>query len=217
VIVLHGSDRSSSSSRVRIALALKGIEYEYRRVDLFAGEHRSPDYLAINPLGQVPALEIDGHRLAQSVAICEYLEQTRPEPPLLPVDAAERARCRWIVEIVNAGIQPLQNRALLLHIVDRYGDEDLRGMIPGSPAPKRAHSEVWPQFWIRKGFGALEALLVETAGSCCVGDTITLADVTVFPQVTLSRLFDIDLEPFPTLRRIDAALAKHPAFAAVRA
>ncbi len=213
---LHGSDRSSCSNRVRIALALKGVAYDYRRVDIFAGEHRKPEYLAINPLGQVPSLEIDGLRLAQSVAICEYLEETRPDPPLLPADPSERARCRWIVEVVNAGIQPLQNRAVLMHIVDRYGDEELRGVVPGTASPKRPDGEVWPQFWIRRGFVALESLLAETARSCCIGDAITLADVAVFPQVTLSRLFEIDLEPYPNLRRVDATLARHPAFAQVR-
>jgi maleylacetoacetate isomerase len=215
--VLYGSDRSSCTNRVRIALALKGVEHDYERIDIFAGQHQQPDYLAINPHGQVPSLAIDGHRLAQSVAICEYLEQTRPDPPLLPPDAGDRARCRWIVEIVNAGIQPLQNRAVLMHIVERYGDDDLRGVIPGTNTPVRPQAEVWPQFWIRRGFAALEAVLAETARSCCMGDEITLADVTLFPQVTLARHFEIDLDPYPTIRRVDDTLARHPAFAQVRA
>ena len=215
-VVLHAAKISSASARVRIALALKGIDFELRAVDLRKQENRTDEYRALNPMGQVPTLEIDGVRITQSIAICEYLEDTRPEPPLLPADPLARAQCRELVEIVNAGIQPLQNMGVLGKIMADYGDARLREVFERAPKPEGA-GDNWPQHWIRKGLTAFEAKVSPTAGRYCIGDAITLADVVLFAQLTgTRRVFAVPLEGFPTLARIDAALAEHPAFAEVR-
>ena len=198
--VLYGHLRSSATARVRIALALKGLDFELRLVDLYAGEHLTPAYRRdVNPLGQVPTLVDDRIRLSQSIAICEYLDEVHPEPPLLPADPVERARCRQLVEMVNAGIQPLQNTGVLRRI-ERELDRDTAG---------------WPQFWIRKGFTAMEVVLRDTAGTCCVGDRITLADVVLVPQVNGAVNYGVDLAPYPTLAGIADRLRAIDAFAAV--
>ena len=215
-IVLHASRTSSASARVRIALALKGIDYDFRVVDLRKLENRTDAYRAINPMAQVPTLEIDGVRLTQSIAICEYLDETRRQPPLLPADPVARAQCRELVEIVNAGIQPLQNTGVLRKLLADYGDDRLREVLEQAAAPEGA-GDNWPQFWIRKGLTAFEAKVSRTAGRYCMGDAITLADVVLFAQITGTlTMFGMTLEAFPTIARIDAALAEHPAFAPVR-
>ena len=215
-VTLHGSPGSSATARVRIALGLKSIEHEFRVVDLFRHENLSEGYRAINPLGQVPALEIDGVVLTQSIAICEYLEHTRPEPPLLPADPVARARCRELVEIINSGIQPLQNKGVVEKVIADYGDESLKPIVAKQRPPK-AERDLWPQHFIRKGLGVFEAKIAGSAGPYCLGKTITLADVVLAPQVTGSRLmFGVDLDEFPTIQRVHAALADVPAFAAVR-
>ncbi len=196
---LYGFPLSSATARVRIALELKGIDYEYRLVNLRAGEQYKDDYLKqVNPQGQVPALLIDDRRLCQSIAICEYLDETRPEPPLLPKDVAERARCRHYVELINSGIQPLQNLGVIRKVVELTGDKEQRG--------------AWPTMWIERGFTALEALMDGNAGTYCMGDAITLADVVLAPQVRGARLYGVDVSKFPLISRIDAALSEIPAF-----
>lgn len=214
--VLHGSPGSSATARVRIALALKGVEHEFRVVDLFAHENLGEEYRAINPLGQVPALAIDGVTLTQSIAICEYLDQTRPSPALFPDDAVARARCRELVEIVNSGIQPLQNKGVLEKIIADYGDPSLEAIAARRP-PAPSERDLWPQHYIRKGLRVFEAKIADAAGPYCMGDAVTMADVVLAPQVTGSRLmFGVDLAEFPTIRRVHAALGELPAFAAVR-
>lgn len=214
--VLHGSPGSSATARVRIALGLKGIEHEFRVVDLFAHENLTEDYRAINPLGQVPALAIDGELLTQSIAICEYLEHTRPDPPLFPADPVQRARIRELVEIINSGIQPLQNKGVLEKIVADYGDASLEPIIARRPLDGSG-PERWPQHFIRKGLRVFESKIAGTAGPYCLGDAVTMADVVLAPQVTGSRLmFGVDLAEFPTIQRVHAALGEHAAFAAVR-
>ncbi len=201
--VLHGYWRSSSAWRVRIALAWKGIEHDVRPVHLVAdgGQQHTPAYRQLNPLREVPTLVIDGHVLTQSVAIIEYLDETRPEPPLLPRSALERARARRLVEAVNSGVQPLQNLRVLQHLGSRLGlDADATG--------------AWARHWISFGFEGLERLLRETAGTCALGDEVTIADLFLVPQVYNARRFGVDLAPYPTIVRLDAALSARPAFAA---
>lgn len=215
-VVLHASKTSSASGRVRIALALKGIEYDFRVVDLRKLENRTEEYRALNPMAQVPTLEIDGVRLTQSIAICEYLDETRRDPPLLPADPVARAQCRELVELINAGIQPLQNTGVLRKLLADYGDDRLREVLEQAPPPAGA-GDNWPQFWIRKGLTAFEEKVSRTAGRYCIGDAISLADVVLFAQVTGTQgMFGMTTDPFPTLSRIDTALAEHPAFAPVR-
>jgi len=199
--VLYGFPLSSATARVRTTLELKGVDYEFRLVDLRAGAHREPNYLRdVNPQGQVPALVIDGHTLSQSISICEYLDETRPEPRLMPEQPRERARCRQLVELINSGIQPLQNLGVIRHLVEVTGAE-----------PQRKE---WPQYWIRRGFAALESLLGDSAGKYCVGDMVTLADVVLAPQVRGARIYGVEMTEFPGIARIDAALNQIEAFRA---
>jgi maleylpyruvate isomerase len=205
-LIFYDYWRSSSAWRVRIALNLKGISVERRAVNLVAGEgggQHAPDFRALNPLGQVPVLVIDEgsarpRTLTQSMAILEYLEERFPVPPLLPAEPWLRARARQLGEMVNAGIQPLQNLALQQRLRDG-----------GFAEPKELARQ-----HIARGLGALEAIAGETAGRCLVGDAPTLADLYLLPQLYAGRRYDVDLGPFPTLLRIEAACAALPAFAA---
>ncbi|MEL7370658.1 MAG: maleylacetoacetate isomerase [Myxococcota bacterium] len=200
---LYGYWRSTSSWRVRLALALKNIQYDNHPVHLVkeGGLQRTDDYRKMNPMQQVPLLEWNEggqvHRLAQSVAICEFLEQRHPDPSLLPADALLRARTRALVEVINAGIQPLQNLRLL-QTVEAAGIDKVE----------------WAARWIRDGFTALETMLQDTSGTFCVGDTVTLADVFLVPQIYNARRFKVDLSSFPTIVGIDEACASEPAFMA---
>lgn len=198
---LYSYYRSSCSWRVRLALALKGVEYEYVAVNLIhaGGEQHDAAYREKNPMAQVPTLEIDGHRLTQSVAIVEYLEETRPTPPLLPADAAERAFVRSVVETVNAGIQPLQNLGPLQRITILCNSGE-------------AEKLAWARHYIMTGFEALERSLAPVAGRHALGDAITLADLFIVPQIYNARRFGVDMTPYPTLVGIDERLAAHPAF-----
>ncbi|XP_077123632.1 maleylacetoacetate isomerase isoform X2 [Ranitomeya variabilis] len=186
--------RSSCSWRVRIALALKGIEYDLRPVNLIqdGGQQRTDEYKRVNPMQQVPALRIDGVTLSQSLAIIEYLEETRPLPPLLPGDPLKRAQCRMISDHIASGIQPVQN----LDVLQRVGDKKLE----------------WAQHYITRGFQALELLLQDTAGHYCVGDEVTMADLCLVPQVANADRFHVDMTPYPTISRINQALLQLEAF-----
>lgn len=199
---LHGYFRSSASWRVRIALKLKGVDYDYVPVNLVrdGGEQYSETYRSFNPLQAVPALEIDGHVLSESLAIIGYLDETRPNPPLLPDDPYLRAEARRIAEAVNAGIQPLQNLRVLNKI-----DADFHAGAEGRKA--------WAAHFNERGLRGLEALVATTAGRYCVGDQVTLADVCLAPQLYGARRFGVDVARFPTLLRIEAGLMELPAFA----
>ena len=204
---LYHSLLSSSSWRVRIALALKAVDYESALVDFAKGEHRKPDYQAINAAGQVPTLEIENAadpsrttRISQSVAICEYLEERFPERPLLLGDSTDRAHTRQIVELVNAGIQPLHNGGL---------DRSFRNEFAATDEAILA----WKQYWLRSRLTSLEQLVAQRAGTCTVGDDVTLADVFLYPQLERAQGYGIDMTRFPTLCRIEDGLCARAEFA----
>lgn len=202
---LYGYWRSSSAWRVRIGLNLKGLKYEYVAVHLLkdGGQQHSAEYRAINPMRTVPTLEWteeDGtvRRLSQSMAILEYLDAVHPAQPFLPKDLFLAARARMLAEMVNSGIQPLQNTGVVQRIKNElHGDE-----------------KAWAAHWNARGLEALEAAVQATAGRFCVGDAVTLADILLVPQLFGARRFGVDLAPFPTLVRIEAACNELPAFQA---
>lgn len=189
---LYGYFRSSAAYRVRIALNLKGLAYEQVAVNLVSGEQRGEDNLARHPQGLVPTLETDdGTRLTQSLAICEYLDERYPEPPLLPADAEGRARVRALTQVIACEIHPLNNLKVLKYLTGDLGlDEDAK--------------LAWYRHWIRNGFEALEAMLANSpaTGTFCHGNTPTLADACLVPQVFNARRFECDMSGYPTLRRI---------------
>ncbi|XP_067311167.1 maleylacetoacetate isomerase isoform X2 [Pseudorasbora parva] len=192
--VLYGYYRSSCSWRVRIAFALKGIEYEQKPVNLIkdGGLQLTDQFKLINPMQQVPAVTIDGITLSQSLAIIQYIEETRPEPRLLPADPKQRAHVRIICDIIASGIQPLQN----LYVIQKIGAEKVQ----------------WAQHFINRGFEALEPILKQTAGKYCVGDEISMADVCLVPQVYNAERFKVDMSQFPTIRRLNQTLTEIDAF-----
>ncbi|OQV22959.1 putative Maleylacetoacetate isomerase [Hypsibius exemplaris] len=200
MVVLHGTGYSSCSWRVRIALALKGIPFKNVPVNLKTLSQKNEEFLRINPMGQVPALCIDGLVLTQSVAILEYLEESRPAHPLLPAGLRERALVRRIVETIASGIQPHQNFA--------------GGTVPpGIPEKyKVAWEWEWGKMWIEKGFQGLEQMVKESSGKYCVGDAITLADVCLVPQVYNAKVAKVDMTAYPTLVKVNDALLELDAF-----
>jgi len=201
-VVMYSYFRSSASWRVRIALALKGIKYEYRAVHLLnnGGEQRSAEYVKLNPMAQVPSLVIDGVTLTQSLPIMEYLEERNPTPALLPKDLAARAQVRAISEIINSGTQPLQNLSVLQKLATLNVDK-----------------KEWSVFYITKGLRAVETMLEKTAGIYCYGDNVTMADLCLIPQVYNAERFGIDVSTFPTIKKVRDELVKHPAFIAADA
>ncbi|EWG99715.1 maleylacetoacetate isomerase [Halomonas sp. BC04] len=189
---LYGYFRSSAAYRVRIALNLKGLAYDQGLVNLVKGEQRGQENLARNPQGLVPVLKTDdGTQLTQSLAICEYLEERYPEPPLLPIDPADRARVRALAQLVACEIHPLNNLKVLKYLVHELKlDEEAK--------------LAWYRHWITEGFTALEAMLAREAGTgdFCHGDTPTLADLCLVPQVFNAERFECDLSAYPRIRRI---------------
>ena len=200
-MILYDYWRSSSAWRVRIALHYKGLPFERRVVDLSpdAREQHTDSFGALNPLRQAPVFILDGdpRPLTQSMAIIELLEERFPAPPLLPADPWRRARARQLAEMVNAGIQPLQNLSVLDHA--QAGGLD---------------RNEWARHFIARGLAALEAVAQETAGTFLVGDAVSIADVYLVPQLYNARRFKVDLASVPTLVRVEAACAALPAFAA---
>lgn len=196
---LYGYWRSSSTWRVRIALAHKGLSVEHVPVDLRAGAQRDADYSVLNPAKQVPLLELEHngqtHRVGQSLAILALLEQLYPEPALLPADAILRARAIQLAEIINAGTQPLQNLAVLQHLKSLNVD-----------------SRAWAQRAIVEGLAAFRATSADIAGEFAVGDEPSWADAALVPQLYNARRFDVDLADFPELLRIEASCLARAAF-----
>jgi maleylpyruvate isomerase len=200
-MILHGYWRSGAAYRVRIALALKGLAYETQGHDLRTGAQKAADYVALNPQGMVPALQIDGAVLTQSPAILEWLEETHPQPPLLPADALGRARVRAMAALIACDIHPLNNLRVGKSLREDFGAE-------------QAAVDAWAARWIVPGFTALEALVERDGQGWCFGDTPTLADACLIPQIYSAHRFNVPLDAYPRLLAIDAAAQAHPAFIA---
>jgi maleylpyruvate isomerase len=196
--------RSSASYRVRIALNLKALNYEQVPIHLRrgGGEQFAASYKTINPQALVPALEDGGRILTQSLAIMEYLEERYPKPPLLPADPADRGVVRSMALIIACEIHPIQNLRVLVHLKHnlKHSEDDLN---------------LWARHWIDLGLSALEQIVVSSPkrGKFCFGDTPTLADICLVPQLANARRFGCDLSAYPTLLRIETACNALSAFA----
>ncbi|HUB65693.1 MAG TPA: maleylacetoacetate isomerase [Methylocella sp.] len=199
---LFGYWRSSAAYRVRIALNLKQITAKQIPVHLQTGEQKSSDYRALNPAGLVPLWrEPEGFTLAQSLAIIEYLDESHPDPPLLPGDPKQKALAREIAYAIACDIHPVNNLRVLDKLTADYG------------AGEEARA-AWVRHWIEKGFGSIETRLAAVAGRHAVGDRISLADICLVPQVYNARRFALDLASFPRIVAADAEARKLPAFVA---
>ncbi len=188
--VLHDYWRSSASYRVRIALNLKGIEYDSQQVNLLTGEHRSEVHRARNPQGLVPVLDIDGLRLTQSLAIIEYLDEIRPHPPLLPADPEGRARVRALAQAIAMEIHPICNVSVAAHVTELTG---------GGNETRTA----WMRRFITRGLEAVEALLDHPAtGRFCHGDAPGLGECCLIPQLYNARRWGIDFTVWPRITAI---------------
>ena len=200
-MILHDYWRSSAAFRVRIALSLKGIEADRRYVHLRKGEQRAPGFLARNPLGLVPVLEDGASVLAQSIAIIEYLEETRPSPALLPVGAAERAWVRALALAVACDIHPLNNLRVL-----KYLDQELHA--------DEARRNRWYAHWVTVGLAAIEEMLRARPGPgpFCLAARPTLADICLVPQVFNARRYNVSVEPYPLVTAVVEECMKLPAF-----
>jgi maleylacetoacetate isomerase len=204
---LYDYFRSSAAYRVRIALNLKGLDYQHVGVHLVrdGGRQLAEDYARLNPQRLVPALDDDGVFLTQSLAILEYLEEVHPEPPLLPKDPPGRARVRALALAIACEIHPLNNLRVLKYLT-------------GPLAVSEAEKTAWYRHWIVEGFDAIEALLARdpTTGAYCHGGRPGLADTCLVPQVFNARRFQVDLAPYPTIRRIEETCQTLPAFERAR-
>jgi maleylacetoacetate isomerase len=201
-MILHGHALSSASYRVRIALALKGLQVTNVLLDLRAGEQRLEEFLQINSQGFVPALTLDsGAVLTQSVAIIEYLDEIHPNPPLLPQAPVARARVRALTQAITCDVHPLNNLRVLQYLQNVLHHD-------------KATRDIWYRHWVQLGFEALERWLVRDAatGRFCHGDSPTMADVCLVPQVFNARRFAVDLGPYPRIVGIDAACREIAAF-----
>jgi maleylpyruvate isomerase len=200
-VKLHGFFRSGSSHRLRIALNLKGLTYEYIAVNLRSEEHLSARYKALNPQGFVPTLETDGQVLIQSPAIIEWLEERYPTPAFLPADSPGRARVRALAAIVGCDIHPVNNRRIV---------EYLRGALRCD----QGTINTWCATWITAGFDAIEALLAadRDRGDYCFGHAPTLADVYLVPQVESARRFNVEVSRWPRISAVDVACSRLDAF-----
>ena len=197
-MILHDFPLSSASFRVRIVLNLKGISYEKRNYALRDGEQRAPDYLAKNPAGFVPALEVDGMVLGQSLAIIDYLDATHKEPAMCPSDPVARARVLEMALTIAADIHPINNLRILQYLKNELGQE-------------QDAVDTWYRHWVEAGFTTLEKLLPDTefAG----GDAPNLVDACLVPQMYNARRFKTDLTPFPRVTAMADRAAALPAFA----
>ena len=198
-VILHDYWRSSAAYRVRIALNLKQVSYRAVQVDLVAGDQREAEYRALNPLGLIPLLEIDGHRLNQSLAIIDYLDARFPEPRLLPADPAVRAQTWARALTIAAEVHPLQNLRVQQYLRHEMGQD-------------KAAIDGWLHRWLGDGLAALEAGAPETG--FLGGSAPDLSDICLVPQIYSARRLGVPLNGCPRLVRIDAALNALPAFAA---
>lgn len=195
--VLHGYFRSSTSYRVRIALNLKGLAYTNVVHHLRKGEQRAPDYLVLNPQGLVPTLEIDGVVLTQSLAICDYLDERFPEAPLLPADPVARARVRAAALLIACDLHPVQNLKVLKRLKQHGLPQD---QVTG-----------WAAEVNRDGLDAFESLIAAQPGPFCFGDSVTLADICLVPQLYNARRFGVELG-WPRILEVERACLALPAF-----
>jgi len=200
---LYGFFRSSAAFRLRIALNLKKLDYETTAIHLRRNDQSKSSYLAVNPQGLVPTLDDGGRTLIQSLAIIEYLDETYPDPPLLPKTAEDRARVRALAEIVACDIHPINNLRVLRYLMHSLGHDETA-------------IASWYNHWIATGFQALERLLADDArtGAFCHGDAPGLADTALVPQVVNAERYRLDLAPYPTIIRIFESCMKLEAFAA---
>ncbi|MDV4177681.1 maleylacetoacetate isomerase [Rhizobium brockwellii] len=199
-VVLYDYWRSSASYRVRIALNLLGVDYQTVPINLLEGAHKTPEYLALNPQGLVPTLVIDGKTLTQSLAIIEYLAETRPECGLLPSDIAARQKVRALAYAVAMDIHPICNLHVVSHLMSMTDKSDAR--------------EQWMKHFIADGLRKLEAMIGEGDGAFCFGDAPTMADLCLVPQVYNARRWGVELTPFQRIVDIDSSCAELPAFQA---
>ena len=201
-LVLHNYWRSSASQRVRIGLGLKELAYEYVVVNIVKRDQHADDYRARNPMAQVPTLEItedngSSHAITQSLPILEYLDERFPEPSLLPSDPYLRARARGIAESINSGIQPFHNLSITRRL-KALGVDDA----------------AWTRDLVGAGLAGVTKMVGATAGAFCVGDSPTIADCCLIPQLASARRFGVDVSPFPLLLEIEQRCLALPAFAA---
>jgi maleylacetoacetate isomerase len=196
-VKLYTYFRSSAAYRVRIALNLKRVTYDFVSINLLKGEQREESYRSVNPQGRVPSLDIGATTLIQSPAILEYLDEVYPEPPLLPVGAVTRAKVRAIASLIACDIHPLNNSGTLAYLKNRLGHD-------------QAAADAWYAHWVREGFATIEALL--GPGPYAFGPKITLADVYLVPQVFNARRFNVPLDAYPKIVAVDAACAALKAF-----
>lgn len=199
--ILFDYYRSSAAYRVRIALNLKGVDHESVSINLVEGAQKETAYRARNPQGLVPLLEMDGHRLTQSLAIIDYLDATVPEPSLVPSEPAARAHVLSLALTIACDIHPLNNLRVLKYLSGPLDQDE-------------AARDLWYRHWIREGFTALETMAAERAGRFLFGDTPGLADICVVPQMYNARRFNLSLDDFPLLVRVDAEASALDAFAA---
>ena len=197
---LHSAWRATAPYRVRIGLALQGVDYDYAAIDLIAGQQREPAYRAVNPQGLTPALDIGDRVLTQSLAILEWLEEEYPDPPILPKTPLDRQMVRTMAGIIACDIHPLNNtrvgRKLSKMGIDQAGILD------------------WTQGWIRDGFDALEPLIAKHGKGFAFGEIPTIADCCLIPQVYSANRYEVDLAPYPAIRAVAERAVEHPAFQA---
>ncbi len=200
---LYGYWRSTAAYRVRIALGLKGLTWDQSVIDLRLGQQSDPEFLRLNPQGMVPFL-VDGDAgLAQSLAIIEYLEEVYPDPPLIPGTALERARIRALAMTVACDIHPINNLRVLNYLRKELGQDE-------------AGVNQWAQRWINAGFRSLEQAVQASTGPYLAGDTVTLADICLVPQLYNARRVETDLAPYPGLLALEERLFQMPPFEAAR-
>jgi maleylacetoacetate isomerase/maleylpyruvate isomerase len=198
--VLHSAWRATAPYRVRIGLALKGVDYDYSAVNLVTGQQREPAYRAVNPQGLTPALDIGDRVLTQSLAILEWLEEAYPQPPILPQAPLDRATVRTMAGIVACDIHPLNNTRVGRKLGEMGVDH------PGLVA--------WMSGWMRDGFEALETMVARHGKGFAFGETPTIADCCLIPQVYSANRYEVDLTPYPAIRAVADRAADHPAFQA---
>jgi len=203
-LVLYSYWRSSCSWRVRLALNLKGFAYDYKAVHLVKNTQFSDEYTSNqNPMGRVPTLMVDGTPICESLAICNLLNDLRPDVySLLPSDPIKKAQVLRLVETINTGIQPIQNLAVLRKFMGYFPETDKKNEVKVE----------WGKHWIDSGFTSLEKMLEKSAGKYCFGDEITMADLFLVPQVYNANRFKVEMSKFPNISRINASLEALPAF-----